>query len=79
MAQDNVIDRPLDCATRRVPHDDDELGAGHVAGELHAAQDVFVDDIPSEPGVERIADAEIADHLDRRPGIYAGQRDRGGV
>jgi hypothetical protein len=48
-----------------VPHDDDQLGAGQLAGELQAAEDVVVDEVPGHARHEQVADALIEDPLRR--------------
>ena len=53
-------------------HHKDQLGARHLAGKLHAAQDIGVDDISRYADHEHIADATVKNILYRYPRIQAG-------
>ena len=50
----HVIDRPLDRTTVLMPHDKNQFGSGHFASELHAAQEVFIDKVPSNTADKHI-------------------------
>src|SRR5262249_6676125 len=47
-------------------HDHHDLGPCELAGELHAAEDVLVFDVPRHPAIEDVSEAEVHDHLGRR-------------
>jgi hypothetical protein len=54
-------------------HDQNYLGSGQFACELHTAQYVSVFDISRDATVEDIADAEVHDRLSRRARVNAGK------
>ena len=59
----HVVDRTLDRATGRMPEQQDDLGASNRARELQAAEQVVVDHVTGNPGVERVANAGVEDDL----------------
>ena len=75
VAQHHVVDGAFDGAARGVPENHDDLCAGNRAPELHAAEDVVVEHIAGNTGVEHVADAQIEDHLDRLARVEATQDD----
>jgi hypothetical protein len=54
----------------------DESGASQLAGELHAAEDVVVEDIAGDAGVEDVAQALIEHQLGGTARIKTAQHDR---
>jgi hypothetical protein len=59
-----------------VAHHHDQPGAGLVAGELHAAEHVFVEHIAGDANAEDVAEALIEDQLGAGTRIDAAQNDR---
>jgi hypothetical protein len=52
------------------------LGTGDAARELKAAQQIIVDDVARDPGVERVPDAGIEDQLGGRARVDAAEHGR---
>ena len=63
VAEFHVVTRALDGAARGVPHHDDELRSGQVAGELDAANDVGVGDVAGDTHREDVAESLVEDEL----------------
>ena len=59
-----------------VAHDQDDLGSGDLGRELHAAEDVLVDEVAGDPGDEDVADPAVEHVFDRHAAIDARQDDR---
>lgn len=71
-----IIARALDRTTACVAEQEDKLGAGDFARELHAAEDVFVDKVSRNPNAEDVAEPLIKNELCTYAAIDAAQ-DRG--
>src|SRR5262249_5315403 len=72
----DLVDRSLDGAARGVAHDQDHLGSGQLAGELHSPNNVRILDIARDATVEDVADAEIHDRFGRGPRVDTAEQYR---
>src|SRR5438445_12690410 len=79
VAQLDSVNGTLDRAACGVAHDQHDLRAGYLAGELHATEDVIVGDVAGHAGVEHVADAEVHDRLGGGAGVDAAQEHRGRI
>src|SRR5688500_2352488 len=77
VAQAYIVDRALDCATSAVPHHHHNLGTRHSCSELDRAQNVVVDGIAGHAAVKRLANSNIADHLNGCPAVDARKENSG--
>jgi hypothetical protein len=56
-----------------VPHDHNQHGARQCGGEFHAAQDVRIDHVAGDAGIEQVADSEIEEDLGRSARVDTAQ------
>ena len=68
-----------DCAAAGVAFDDDDFGAGDLAGVFHAGEDLVSGDIACDADAEDVAEADVEDEFGGGAGVDAAEDDGEGV
>lgn len=73
VAELHIVDGTFDGAAMLMSEDEDEFGPGNLACELHAAEEIFIDEVASDAAHKNISDALVEYIFHGNPAVEAAE------